>query len=89
MISLEQFIKEIAGSAKLRREFETIRNREALDAFLEKHGCKATGLDFVKYLKSKPRGEGEISDDDAESVAGGAQLTLMLDPAVIAAYGLG
>lgn len=77
MKSLEQFIKEIAGSSKLRREFETIRNREALDAFLEKHGCKATGHDFVKYLKSKPRNEGEMSDDDAESVAGGIFLPII------------
>lgn len=87
MKTLEEFISEIASSAKLRKEFDTIRDRESLEAFLSRHNCKATGADFAKFFRSQNT-EGEIPDDDVATVAGGAQITLRLDPAVIAAYGL-
>lgn len=71
MKTIEAFIKEIEGSAALKDELKVIKDKDALAAFLKKYNVSGTVEDFVKALKAGKEAEGEISDDVAESVAGG------------------
>ncbi len=71
MKTIEEFIKQIEGSEALKNELKEIKDKDALAAFLKKYDVEGTVEDFGKALKSKAEAEGELSDDDAEAVAGG------------------
>ena len=72
MKTIQDFIKEIEGSVALQDELKAIKDKDALAEFLKKNDVDGTVEDFGKALKSKAEAEGEISDDAAEAVAGGA-----------------
>ncbi len=72
MKTIEAFIKEISESTELQDAIKAIKDKDALAEFLKKNDIDATVEDFGKALKSKAEAEGEISDDAAEAVAGGA-----------------
>ena len=72
MKTIEAFIKEIEGSAELQTALKEIKDKDALAEFLKKNDVNATVEEFAKAVKSKA--EGELSDDDAEAVAGGSVL---------------
>ena len=67
--TVEEFIDEIKGSAALRSELKAIKDKYALERFLQNNDCGASADDFANYVKSKS--EGELDDDAAENVAGG------------------
>ena len=71
MKTIEAFIKEIEGSAELQAALKAIKDKDALAAFLKKNDVDGTVEDFSKAIKAKNEAEGELSDDDAEAVAGG------------------
>ena len=71
MKTIEAFIKEIEGSAELQAALKEIKDKDALAAFLKKNDVDGTIEDFGKAIKAKTEAEGELSDDDAEAVAGG------------------
>ena len=71
MKTIEEFIKEILGSAELQAALKEIKDKDALAEFLKKNDVDGTVEDFGKALKSKAEAEGEITDDAAEAVAGG------------------
>ena len=71
MKTIEAFIKEIEGSAELQAALKEIMDKDALAAFLKKNDVDGTVEDFGKAIKAKTEAEGELSDDDAEAVAGG------------------
>ena len=71
MKTIEAFIKEIEGSAELQAALKEIKDKDALAAFLKKNDVDGTVEDFGKAIKAKTEAEGELSDDDAEAVAGG------------------
>ena len=71
MKTIEAFIKEIEGSAALQDELKSIKDKDALAAFLKKYDVEGTVEDFGKAIQAKADAEGELSDDDAEAVAGG------------------
>ena len=71
MKTIEAFIKEIEGSAELQTALKEIKDKDALAAFLKKNDVDGTIEDFGKAIKAKTEAEGELSDDDAEAVAGG------------------
>ena len=71
MKTIQDFIKEIEGSAALQDELKAIKDKDALAEFLKKNDIDGTVEDFGKALKSKAEAEGEITDDAAEAVAGG------------------
>ncbi len=71
MKTIQDFIKEIEGSAELQAALKEIKDKDALAAFLKKYDVEGTVEDFGKALKSKAEAEGEITDDAAEAVAGG------------------
>ncbi len=72
MKTIQDFIKEIEGSAELQAALKEIKDKDALAEFLKKNDVDGTVEDFGKALKSKAEAEGEITDDAAEAVAGGA-----------------
>ena len=72
MKTIQDFINEIEGSAALQDELKAIEDKDALAEFLKKKDVDGTVEDFGKALKPKAEAEGEISDDAAEAVAGGA-----------------
>ena len=69
MKTIEEFIKEIEGSEALQKELEVIEDKDAAAAFLKKYDCGGTAEEFGKALMALS--EGEISDNAAESAAGG------------------
>ena len=71
MKTIEAFIKEIEGSAELQTALKEIKDKDALAEFLRKNDVDGTVEDFGKAIKAKTEAEGELSDDDAEAVAGG------------------
>ncbi len=68
-----EFIKEIEGSEALQKELDAIRDSEALEAVLKKYDCGATVGEFNDALAELC--DGEISDDDVESAAGGITMS--------------
>ena len=72
MKTIEAFIKEIGKSTELQDAIKAIKDKDALAEFLKKNDIDGTVEDFGKALKAKLGAEGEISDDAAEAVAGGA-----------------
>ena len=73
MKTLEAFVEEFRNSEALQKEFCTISCNEELEGFLKKNDCEATIEDFVGFMQSAlvKTEEGELSDEEAEAVAGG------------------
>ena len=73
MKTAQDFIKETEGNTALKSELKAINERDALADFLRKNGVEATVEEFAEALKASisDGNEGELSDDVAESVAGG------------------
>ncbi|MBQ9383338.1 MAG: hypothetical protein IJT87_03805 [Ruminiclostridium sp.] len=72
MKTIEEFIKEIEGSAELQAALKAIKDKDALEAFLKKNDVDGTVEDFIKAVEAKAEAEGELSDDAVEAVAGGS-----------------
>ncbi|MBP0973019.1 MAG: hypothetical protein J5851_03840 [Oscillospiraceae bacterium] len=66
MKTLAELMQEVAGSEELQKELTAIKDSETLEAFFKKHDCNATAEEFLAV-----EGEGALSDEDAEAVAGG------------------
>lgn len=73
MKTLGEFIKEIEASKELQKELKNVENKEAAEVFLKKHDCGATAKELAEFIKSQVKDiqGGELSDDEASSVAGG------------------
>ncbi|MBR1433225.1 hypothetical protein [Ruminococcus sp.] len=69
MKTIQDFIKEINGSAELQNAIKAIKDKDALAEFLKKNDVEGTVEDFGKALKVQS--EGEMTDNDAEAIAGG------------------
>ena len=79
MKTIEVFIKEIEGSSALQDELKAIKDKDALADFLKKNDVDGTVEDFGKAVQSKAGAEGRISDDAAETVAGGHWFWSIID----------
>ena len=73
MKTIDEFIKEIEGSADLQNEIKAIKDKDALSAFLKKNDVEGTAEDFVKAVKAKRSAEGPLPDESVDAVAGGVQ----------------
>ena len=80
MKTAQDFIKEIGESAELQNAVKAIKDESGLAEFLKKNDVSATVEEFAKALKAAKTGgaEGEITDDAAEAVAGGAWYDFVL-----------
>jgi hypothetical protein len=72
MKTIEEFIKEIEGSAELQAALNAIKDKDALAELLKKNDVDGTVEEFADAIKAKFGGaEGDLSDEEAEAVAGG------------------
>ena len=69
MKTVEEFAKEIIGSAELQKELMALKDKASLEEFLKKNDCEATVEEFVKFIQAN--GDGEIDDNVAGQIAGG------------------
>ena len=72
MKTIEELYKEINASEELKKAISAIKDKGAFADFLKEHGCEASVDEFEKFVKSQS--EGEIGDDAAGAVAGGAPM---------------
>ena len=73
MKAIEEFIKDIEGSADLQNDIKNIKDQDALAEFLKKNDVEGTAEDFVKAVKAKRSAEGSLPDESVDAVAGGVQ----------------
>ena len=70
-MTIEALYKKIIASDELKSAFAEAVKAQKLDEFLKSQGCEATGAEIVDFLKSLQKAEGELADDELNSVAGG------------------
>ena len=72
MKTMQELYNEVMASEEMKKEFlEAAKAKESAEAFLKKYGCDASVEDVDAFLKEKT--EGELADDELESVAGGSK----------------
>ena len=72
MATLDELYTTVLASESEKAAFaEAIKTPEGLTAFLAGHGCDATPEQVAEFLKARRSEEGEISDAELDSVAGG------------------
>lgn len=74
-MTIEALYKEIIASDELKAAFAEAVKAQKLDEFLKSQGCDAAGAEIMDFLKSLRKGEGELADDELNSVAGGCNST--------------
>ena len=70
-MTIEALYKRIIASDELKSAFVEAVKAQKLGDFLKAQGCEATEAEVVNFLKSLRKGEGELADDELNSVAGG------------------
>lgn len=74
-MTIEALYKRIIASDELKSAFIEAVKAQKLDEFLKSQGCDAAGAEIMDFLKSLQKGEGELADDELNSVAGGCNST--------------
>lgn len=74
-MTIEALYKRIIASDELKSAFIEAVKAQKLDEFLKSQGCDAAGAEIMDFLKSLRKGEGELADDELNSVAGGCTST--------------
>lgn len=74
-MTIEALYKRIIASDELKSAFIEAVKAQKLDEFLKSQGCDAAGAEIMDFLKSLRKGEGELADDELNSVAGGCNST--------------
>jgi hypothetical protein len=69
MKTLEQLYEEIQSNEELKKEFTASIKENTTDDFLKKHDCDANIRSVMAFMNNLK--DGELSEDDLESVAGG------------------
>ena len=93
MATLDELYSTVLANEAEKAAFaEAAKTAEGLSAFLAERGCAATPEQVTAFLKEKQAAQGEMSDAELESVAGGCNgvealcstLTLGVSCAVVA-----
>ena len=74
-MTIEALSKRIIASDELKSAFAEAVKAQKLDEFLKSQGCDAAGAEIMDFLKSLQKAEGELADDELNSVAGGCNST--------------
>ena len=74
-MTIEALYKEIIASDELKSAFVEAVKAQKLDEFLKSQGCDAAGAEIMDFLKALQKAEGELADDELNSVAGGCNST--------------
>jgi hypothetical protein len=73
IMTLEEFYNKIISDRDIMAEFVKASGDGTLSDFAKQYGCTATDSEIRDYFVAQNQGsEGELDDDDVESVAGGA-----------------
>ena len=67
----ELYARVLADDAECAAFAQAAKTPEGLRAFLEQSGCDATPDELAAFLKGRQSGQGEIADEELDSVAGG------------------
>lgn len=70
-MTIEALYKRIIASDELKSAFVEAVKAQKLGDFLKAQGCDATEAEVIDFIKSLRKGEGELADDELNSVAGG------------------
>lgn len=72
MATLDELYSTVLADEAERAAFaEAAKTPEGLSAFLAERGCDATPEQLTEFLKAKAAEQGEITDAELDSVAGG------------------
>lgn len=74
-MTIEALYKEIIASDELKSAFVEAVKAQKLGGFLKAQGCEAAEAEVVDFIKSLRSAEGELADDELNSVAGGCNST--------------
>ena len=74
-MTIEALYKKIIASDELKSAFVEAVKAQKLGDFLKAQGCEAAEAEVVDFIKSLQKGEGELADDELNSVAGGCTST--------------
>lgn len=69
MKTLEMLYDEICNNEELKNKLLAALKEQKLEQFLKEQNCDSTENEFFAYVKEKR--EGELSDEELDSVAGG------------------
>lgn len=88
MATIEELYKKVLSDDAEKAAFaEAGKTPEGLAAFLKERDCEATPEEVVDFLKAKQAQQGELADEELDSVAGGCSDTG--DKVIISVFGLG
>ena len=83
----ELYTTVLADEAEKAAFAQAAKTPEGLTAFLEAHGCDAAPDQVAEFLKARQTAQGEMSDEELDSVAGGCDT---IEGALsIASFGVG
>lgn len=71
MKTLEALYQEVLASEELKKAFSEAVNENRVEAFLKDNGCEADAETLEAFLKEKTEKQGELADEELDSVAGG------------------
>lgn len=72
MATLDELYKKVLADEAEHTAFaEAAKTPEGLHAFLADRGCDATPEDVATFLEARRTEQGEIADEELDSVAGG------------------
>ncbi len=75
MATLDELYTRVLADEAERVSFaEAVKTPEGLSAFLKDHGCEATPEQVAEFLKAQMPDQGEMSDAELDSVAGGCNV---------------
>ena len=69
MKTMDELYNEIQSNEVMKESFIAAARENRLADFLREHDCTASVADVMEYINGVR--EGEVSDDDLDSVAGG------------------
>ena len=71
MKTLEALYQEILASEELKKSFAEAMEKKQMEEFLKANGCEAGMEEVDAFLKEKQERQGEVADEELDSVAGG------------------
>ena len=71
MKTLEALYQEVLTSEELKEAFSVAMTENRTEEFLKANGCEADTEELEAFLKDKQEKQGELADEELDSVAGG------------------
>ena len=89
MATLEEVYQKVLADEGERAAFvEAGGTAEGLEAFLRERGCEASLEEVGEFLEAKQAQQGELADEELDSVAGGGGCT-PVEKVALSTFGIG